>query len=207
MTDSHNTPIDTQDLRERLSLIETMMSEGRQKTESWGWSFVLWGIAYYVATAWATLGHSFYAWPVTMIAAAAITGFGAFKTRQNQPGTTLGRAVGAIWIAMGWSLFILCFSAASSGHAEQHLFLAMIEGALGTANVTSGLILRWRVQMAVGVAWWVAASASCFVTIDQSGYIFLAAIFLCQVAFGVYMMISEAAERRTRAANSGASHA
>jgi hypothetical protein len=184
-----------------------MMSEGRQKTESWGWSFVLWGIAYFIAIAWGTFGHSNYAWPVTMIVAAVITGFGAFKTREHHPETTLGRAIGAIWIAMGWSLFILCISVAASGHAEQHVFLAMIEGALGTANVTSGLILRWRVQMGVGIAWWAAAVASCFVTIDQSGYIFLAAIFLCQIVFGVYMMISEAAERRARAANSGASHA
>ncbi len=44
------------DLAERVRLIESMMAEGRQKTESWGWTFVLWGVAYYVATAWATWG-------------------------------------------------------------------------------------------------------------------------------------------------------
>ena len=30
-----------QDLEERLSLIESMIAEGRRNTESWGWTFVL----------------------------------------------------------------------------------------------------------------------------------------------------------------------
>lgn len=207
MTDSNISPITPSDLRDRLAIIESMLSEGRSKTESWGWSFVVWGIAYYVATAWATLGHANYAWPVTMVAAAIITSLGAFKTREHQPETTLGRAVGAIWIAMGWSLFILCISIASSGHAEQHVFLALIEGTLGTANVTSGMILRWRVQIGVGVAWWIAAAATCFATISQTSYIFLGAIFVCQILFGIYMMVGEAKQRRASAARSGASHA
>ena len=64
---------DRQELNDRLNLIETMIAEGRQKTESWGWTFVLWGIAYYVAIAWATLGHSNLAWPVTMIGTSILT--------------------------------------------------------------------------------------------------------------------------------------
>ena len=40
------------ELKDRLSLIETMIAEGRRTTESWGWTFVLWGVAYYVAIAW-----------------------------------------------------------------------------------------------------------------------------------------------------------
>ena len=34
-----------QDLNDRLTLIETMIAEGRRSTESWGWTFVLWGVA------------------------------------------------------------------------------------------------------------------------------------------------------------------
>ena len=44
------------ELNERLSLIQSMIAEGRRSTESWGWSFLLWGIAYCVATAWSALG-------------------------------------------------------------------------------------------------------------------------------------------------------
>ena len=43
----------TKDLKDRLALIESMMSEGRRTTESWGWTFLLWGIAYMVAILWA----------------------------------------------------------------------------------------------------------------------------------------------------------
>ena len=43
------------ELKDRLSLIETMIAEGRRTTSSWGWTFVFWGVAYYVAIAWTTL--------------------------------------------------------------------------------------------------------------------------------------------------------
>ena len=46
----------TDDLNERLNLIEAMIAEGRRKTESWGWTFLLWGVAYYVAIGWVALG-------------------------------------------------------------------------------------------------------------------------------------------------------
>ena len=38
MTDSNNSPITPSDLRDRLAIIESMLSEGRSKTESWGWN-------------------------------------------------------------------------------------------------------------------------------------------------------------------------
>ena len=30
------------ELKDRLDLIENMLSAGRRKTENWGWTFVLW---------------------------------------------------------------------------------------------------------------------------------------------------------------------
>jgi hypothetical protein len=42
------------DIAERLRLIESMMASGRKSTEYWGWSFLLWGIAYLIAVAWAS---------------------------------------------------------------------------------------------------------------------------------------------------------
>ena len=64
--------MEEQELKDRLSLIESMISEGRRSTESWGWMFVFWGVAYYIAIAWATWGHSSLAWPVTMIVASLL---------------------------------------------------------------------------------------------------------------------------------------
>jgi len=194
---------------DRIVLIESMMSEGRKKTESWGWSFVLWGVAYYVATAWATLGHSNWAWPVTMVVAGALTAAVPVlrKREAGRTETTIGRAIGAVWIGMGSALFLVCMVVGFSGHAEQHALLTTIEGFVGAANVISAIILRWRVQFFVGILWWIAAGVTAFVSIEQTGYIFLAAIFFCQIVFGVYMMISEGAGARTRAASAGARHA
>ena len=95
------TNVEEQELKDRLSLIETMIAEGRQSTESWGWTFVLWGVAYYVAIAWCNWGHSNFAWPVTMIATSILTGVVASRMGNKQPETTVGRAIGAIWIGIG----------------------------------------------------------------------------------------------------------
>ncbi len=191
-----------QELRDRLSLIETMIAEGRRTTESWGWTFVLWGLAYYVAIAWASWGNSKLAWPVTMTAAFVMTwALAALKTH-GQPGTTMGRAIASVWIAMGISMLILFPALGFSGRlADQQVFVAVIAAMLGTANATSSLILRWKAQFACAIVWWVAAVASCFSSEAQSLIAFLAAIFLCQIVFGTYMMIAEARERRQGAAH------
>ncbi len=55
-TDSGRRGADAEEreLTERIALIESMMQEGRKSTEEWGWNFLLWGIAYFVAVAWSS---------------------------------------------------------------------------------------------------------------------------------------------------------
>jgi hypothetical protein len=65
-------------------------------------------------------------------------------------------------------------------------------------NGASALILRWKAQFACAVVWWAAAVATCFGTDAQSMIVFLVAIFLCQIVFGIYGMVSEAQERKRR---------
>lgn len=188
-----------QELQERLSLIERMIAEGRRNTESWGWTFVLWGVAYYLAFTWSAWGHSAWAWPATMLIAVIVTAVVASLKTSNHPETTLGRAIGSIWIALGISMFLLFLALGLTERlADQHLFLAVISAILGMANGASALILRWRVQLACAVVWWVTAVATCFGTAAQSTIEFLVAIFLCQIAFGIYGMIAEAHERKRR---------
>ena len=100
--------MDGKNLAERVSLIESMMAEGRQGTARWGWSFVLWGVAYLVATAWSSgwvgtpvWSQRYLAWPLTMIAAGIATGVAIARMKKGQPSTTLGRSLGATWAAMG----------------------------------------------------------------------------------------------------------
>jgi hypothetical protein len=188
-----------QELKERLSLIETMIAEGRRNTESWGWTFVLWGVVYYLAIAWSAWDHSAWAWPATMSTGVIVTVVVASLKAGNHPETTLGRAIGSIWKALGTSMFLLFLALGLSGRlTDQHLFLAVISAILGMANGASALILRWKVQFACAVVWWAAAVASCFGTEAQSMIVFLVALFLCQIAFGVYGMTAKAQEHKRR---------
>jgi len=188
-----------QELKDRLNLIETMIAEGRRNTESWGWTFVVWGVAYYLAVAWSAWGHSVWAWPATVFIAVIVSIVLAFLKVGNQPGTTLGRAIGSIWIALGISMFLLFLALGLSGRlTDQHLFVAVISAILGMANGASALILRWKVQFACAVVWWVAAVTTCFGTDAQSTIVFLVAIFLCQIVFGIYGVIAGAQERQRR---------
>ena len=195
--------MDGRDLAERVRLIESMMAEGRQRTESWGWTFVLWGVAYLVATAWSSglvggpvWAQRLLAWPVIMIAASVATGVVISRMKKGQPPNTLGRALGATWAAMGISLFVVLMSLGLSGRYDLHVFVAIIGGMLGVANMTSAIILKWKMQFACAVVWLGSAVVACFVTVEQAGIAFLAATFFCQIVFGIYAMICESRRRR-----------
>jgi hypothetical protein len=191
------------ELKDRLSLIETMIAEGRRTTESWGWAYVLWGLAYYVAFAWEYWGHSYLAWPVTMTAAFALTAALAMRKSAIRPRTTIGRAIGSVWIAMGISMFVLFMSLGVTGRlTDPHGFVAVVAAMLGTANATSGMILKWKMQLTCALVWWALTVYACFGQGKLLMFAFLAATFFCQIVFGIYGMIMEARRR-----NQGASHA
>jgi hypothetical protein len=190
------------ELKDRLSLIETMIAEGRRTTENYGWTFVLWGVAYYVAIAWAALGHDYLAWPITMTAAGVLTGVIIGIKRCKRPATTTSRAVGSIWYAMGFSLFIILMSMGFSERADQHTFIAITAAMLATANAASSIFLRWKLQFACALVWWALTIYACFGGDKLLTIAYLAAIFFCQIVFGIYATICESRRR-----NQGAPHA
>lgn len=164
-----------------------MIAEGRRTTTNWGWAFVLWGIAFYVAIAWESWGHSAWTWPVTMTAAAIVCAILASLKAGHGVKTTLGRTMGSIWIALGISMFLLFLPLGMAGKlADPHLFFAIVSAMLGMANATSAMILRWKAQFGCAVVWWAASAAACFGTESQATAIFLVAILICQIAFGLY---------------------
>lgn len=184
------------DIQDKLNLIQQMIAEGRRTTQSWGWAFVLWGIAYYAAIAWSAWGHTIWAWPVISLLAAFATFLIAVSRTRRDPRTTLGRAVGTIWISSGMTFSLLFPALGFSGRlTDAHLFIAVVSGILGMANGASALLLRWRVQLACAALWWLTAVVSCFATEQQATIAFLVAIFLCQIVFGIYGMISETRPR------------
>jgi hypothetical protein len=113
--------------------------------------------------------------------------------------TTLARAVGAIWTGMGVSLFLLLFSMGISHRFEQHIFVAIVGAMVGSANATSGLLLRWKAQFACAIVWWATAVVACFGSPRLVMIAFLAAIFLCQIVFGIYAMLRDARARNREA--------
>jgi hypothetical protein len=202
---------ETQDLEltGRLTLIEKMIAEGRRTTTKWGWSAVLWGVAFYVAIAWssgmfggAIWGQHYMAWPVTMVATWLLNWGLAARMRRGAKAqmTTVARAIISIWAAMGFSMFALLFPLGLSGRADQQVCVAAVATLLGTANAASGMLLKWKAQIACAVVWWLASAASLFGTATQSLIAFLAAIFFCQIVFGIYAMICESREQRRQGA-------
>jgi hypothetical protein len=188
-----------QDLKDRLTLIEAMIAEGRRTTESWGWVFILWGVAFYVALGWSAWRYGNWAWPVTMTLALLVTFVVASWKADHQPHTNLGRAIGSLWAALGVSMFLLFASLGVSGRlSDPHVFIAIVSAIMGLANGASAMILRWNIQFGCAVVWWIAAVASCFGSDLRSLIVFCVAIFLCQILFGFYALISDARLRRRR---------
>jgi hypothetical protein len=191
------------ELKDRLSLIETMIAEGRRTTASYGWTFLLWGVAYYIAIAWSSLCNYGMAWPITMVSASVLMGVLVWLKQKNSgssPVTTMSRAIWSIWISMGISMFVLLDALGFSGKmTDWRIFAAVASTLVGAANAASSLTLKWKLQFVCAIVWWAAAVISCFGTQKQSSIAFLAAIFFCQIVFGVYLMIREARARRQAA--------
>jgi len=192
--------METQELKDRLALIEQMMKAGRRSTESWGWTFLLWGVAYYVAIGWSALGAT-YAWPVTMVATCVLMGV-ILTRRDHKPNTTMNRAIIGVWIALGVTMMTLMPALAISGRADAHGSIAVVSALLGMANGASGIVLRWRLQIVSACVWWVASITACFGSEKQALVVFMVAIFFCQIVFGIACMIAEG--REARAAKDGA---
>jgi len=191
----------THDLQERLTVIETMLAEGRRSTQSWGWVFVLWGVAYYVAILGGGIIRNPMVWPVTMISACVLTGILISRRKQNHTNTTMGRAIGSIWIAAGISMFLVFLSLGTSGRIDQHIMVAVLGAMLGGANAASSMILKWKMQFASAVVWWACAVFACFGKSGQITVVFLAAIFFCQIVFGIYAMVLESRRNRREMAH------
>jgi hypothetical protein len=62
-------------------------------------------------------------------------------------------------------------------------------------------------QFACALVWWAASVAACFGSQQQCTVVFLAALFFCQIVFGIYAMICESRRRRLQFGNQGAAHA
>jgi hypothetical protein len=92
---------------------------------------------------------------------------------------------------MGTTLFVVLMALGLSGRADLHLIVVIAGAMLAVANGISSLILRWKMQFACGLVWLATAVGACFASDTQLAITSLAAIFFCQIVFGIYGMILE----------------
>ena len=199
MTDFENSnSTDRDELLQRVALMETMIAEGRASTGRYGWIFVAWGVCYISAVLWGSFGpHPFWAWPVCL----AITIFGvsigqsrqAAAKRRSGTVSAQSRVLGGLWMAFGIGISLFCAAAAASHHIGDVIFVSVLCFFLGTVNVTSASIYRWKMQGLAGVIWWAAGVVAMFASPNVAGIAFLVATFLSQIVFGFYLI---AVERR-----------
>ncbi len=187
--------INETNMQERLHLIESMIQEGRRSTDYWGWTFLLWGVAYFIAIGWVSyLPHPQYGWPVVMIAT-AVAGMWIAQVKRRrhpQPKTTKSRALAGIWCATGLAIFIFAFAGAFSGHSEPHIFLAGIEILIGLANFASAFTLRWGPQFLIALVWWACGVASCMVALNHLIPVLVVGTLIGNIGFGLFLMRREA---------------
>jgi hypothetical protein len=104
-------------------------------------------------------------------------------------------------------MFVFAFPVVSSGHVDAHILMAGIETLLGVAHIACATMVRWTPQMVIGALWWAAAIASCFVrTGNEVAIVFLAATLVCNIGFGIYLMIRESRDK-ARARGAEVQHA
>jgi hypothetical protein len=188
------TPDSRTDLLERLTLLELMVNEGRRSTERWGWVFILWGVAPLIALYWEThWRHPDLAWAVIMSIAAALTcAISARKhSKQPRPESAIHRTIEAVWSLSGSSIFLYILSAAISKHYDLRSFLATLFILLAIPNAVSAAVLRWRTQFFIAGMWWCAVVLAFFAPMSWQMPIYVCALLIGNIGFGIYLMLIE----------------
>jgi hypothetical protein len=180
------------ELVQRLALMEAMIAEGRQTTARCGWIFVLWGLVDMTGMAleWMHPGHA-WTWPLVLTTGMVIqfAGFGLRRRAGNECGVnTQSRAISAIWGMMGTTLILYCFTAIFTHQAGGRGYLASIFMTIGLAHAASAIILRWPVQGAAALLFWMGGIACFFLSSNWFLAIFCVEMLFGMVLFGLYGM-------------------
>ena len=182
----------TENIVERLALIEEMIAEGRRSQEYFGQSFVLWGIGYVLAVLLMVVLHihPMWAWGTTMCACGLINSYWCFKwAKTHDKITTIDRAISAIWISGGITLFVSLFLLGPLGYVDSiPIVLTLV---VGVVNFACGLILRFKMQIAMGIMWWLSFVGYAAAPQQIGHGIVFAMVVIGQIFFGIYLMILE----------------
>jgi len=192
-----------QELLERLQIIERIVEEGRSETSSWGWCLMLWGFGHAGAMIWTVLGrHDGMPWWVLMSACGVLTLVGgAYVRRAEGHVTTSGRATAGIWLSLAVSMFLLFALGGNYRGVAPRLLVAAFCVLLAMANFASGHLLRWTAQRLNGMFLWTCTVAALLAPdVTTLFWIFMFAVVVGEIGFGLYLIMLERSARSKHAA-------
>jgi hypothetical protein len=186
-------PPNQTEILERLKLIEAMIAEGRQATEHWGSTFLLWGIGPLFAMLWEThWPHPNWAWPVTIGICVIVNGIALrFRKSRREFTTTTMRSIGAVWTCAGVTVLLLAFGTVASGTVEFRFLYAALFALAAVAHGSSSLILRWWPQFLAALVWWLASGIAFAVPVTRLPQLAAVALVLGNIVFGAWLTYCE----------------
>ena len=186
-------PLNQGEVENRLRHIETMMAEGRQTTERWGWSFLLWGIGPLIAMLWsARWPHGALAWPITLSVCVVLNGIVLrLRSHHGEARTIAMQSIGAIWKCTGVTVLFLGFAAVWAHTLEYRFLYVAVFALAAVAHGSSSMILRWWPQFLAALVWWIASALALVAPPALLVGIAAAALLLGNVVFGGWLSFCE----------------
>jgi hypothetical protein len=144
---------------------------------------------------WALRSHATAAVAAIMVVCALLSLIiGRRRLRRFGKTTLVRHTLIRLWAAFAISISLVGFVALPAGLISATGFHIVFMALMGAANFTSGALLRWPVQQWLAVGWWAAALAAVFLPWWLVYWLYLLAVVIGEIIFGVYLMIRESHE-------------
>ena len=128
----------------------------------WGWLISIASFSFYLLQQFTAFKYYFLPFPVLAITGVITTVLYYRRKRSTASITHLSDFLLKMWIALGFSFFIVVFINVSQ-HAVPFTYTLLI-GGIGT--LASGLVLRFKPLIAGGILFFIAAIASIYISDD-----------------------------------------
>jgi hypothetical protein len=182
----------TEDVLARVSLMESLIEQGRASARRWGEFAVLWGTGSLIAYLWEAHTGNWHSWLwLDAVAYPLEAILWIRRWRQIRAITQSMRFVNALWLFTGLSMNLLGFSGLFQTQMSGRAINQMVMLVMGTANLVSGTAFRWPLQIIIGAMFWGAAIAFLFVNGPFYFWTYVSATFFGEVCFGIYLLITE----------------
>jgi hypothetical protein len=183
---------DAHEVLARVSLMESLIEQGRETTCRWGEFAVLWGIGTPAAFLLSHFRPTWHPWLWLSVICYPTTVFLWIRRWHIYRNVSqIGRFVNALWLTSAFAMNAGGLVAGFSPYISNRAIYETIFLLMGTAHATSGFAFRWPLQIAVASLWWVAALLFLFVPPPFILWIYCSTFLVGELGFGVYLMVTE----------------